>query len=68
MNFDLEWTAFALEAEYELYGMTLIAEAYNRLRRNYDELVIATAAPCNFTQPCGKCVACERLKRVRSYR
>lgn len=32
MKFDREWTAFALEAEFDAHGMMRIAEAHNSLR------------------------------------
>ncbi len=36
MDFNREWTAFALEAEYDAHGMATIASAHNALQSELD--------------------------------
>jgi hypothetical protein len=38
MDFNKEWTEFALEAEYEQFGMKRIVEAHKRLMREVEAL------------------------------
>lgn len=38
MNFERNWTSFALEAEYDFYGMRRIAAEHNRLRSELESL------------------------------
>ncbi len=37
MNFNKKWTAFALEAEYELYGMVRISKEHEQIIRKLEE-------------------------------
>lgn len=64
MDFDRQWTIFAVDAEHEAYGMSRIVKAHNDLRRRNMLLRKALENPCNFGPPCGNCEACEKVVAV----